>query len=921
MTVKTYVYQVIQVQTSMKNLEFEHWCRQQQLTSLTIDLITAIRSSPPSRRVQGRTKNVSGVYPSRKMGQTIQFESHTVELWAIYHMEHDPNVLEFYDQPPPFKIQYKNKTGRNIGHYHTPDFFVLRNDGASWEEWKTVRELEKLAEKYPGRYQKTLNGCWRCPPGEAHASQFGLKYCVRTDAELNPIFTQNLMFLEDYLGFKSNLATNITDSVLDYVQLNPGITIAALLQELDNICANDIYVMISLELLYVDLYAVPLVEHYRTRLWVSQQIHDAYTGASELSQTSYNESLSSTTLLPHTVLIWDSSLWTLVNNGETTTTLLPESGFPIQLPTEFFLQLFDSGAIKIHSGVTDATINETVRTLIDAASPANLKEANRKFNIVQAYFQRHIDIYKDITPRTLRRWVQQFREAEARYGCGYVGLLPRTNKQGNRQQKAPTDSSELLDKFIREHFETPRQSPAASIYRAYARACTTLNIQPLSNRTFYQRLKRRPIHEQTLNRKGAKAAYATSPFVWELTLNTRPHGNRPHEIVHIDHTELDIELRSQATGRLLGRPWLTLLTDAYSRRILAVYLTFDAPSYRSCMMGLRILVQRFGRFPSNIVVDGGKEFHSIYFDTLLARYHCTKKTRPGGKPRFGSVIERLFGTTNTEFIYNLLGNTQASKEPRQLTKTVDPKQLAVWNLGDLYSHLTQWAYSIYDSNRHDSLNASPYIVYTEGLSITGERLHRRIAYNEDFLMATRPSTPKGKAKVQPGHGIKVNYIYYWSDAFRNPNVEKTEVPVRYDPFDMGVAYAYVEKRWVRCISQYYSTFVGRTEKEVLLAAQEIRLYSKRNATSTNLNAKRLADFIASVIEHEALLMQRLRDLENKVVIENCCHPTLIGTQLNPDFSHTRTVEPTIDVLVSSEASTVNASVLDITQLPILEEYC
>ncbi len=50
------------------------------------------------------------------------------------------------------------------------------------------------------------------------------------------------------------------------------------------------------------------------------------------------------------------------------------------------------------------------------------------------------------------------------------------------------------------------------------------------------------------------------------------------EIVHIDHTELDIELRSQATGRLLGRPWLTLLTDAYSRRILAVYLTFDAPS-------------------------------------------------------------------------------------------------------------------------------------------------------------------------------------------------------------------------------------------------------------------------------------------------------------------------------------------------------
>ncbi|MCC5668233.1 hypothetical protein LC653_31320 [Nostoc sp. CHAB 5784] len=94
---------------------------------------------------------------------------------------------------------------------------MLRHDGACWEEWKTVNELEKLAQKYPGRYQKTASGHWRCPPGEAHASQFGLKYCVRTDAELNPIFTQNLMFLSDYLGFKSNLTTDVTQSVLAYL--------------------------------------------------------------------------------------------------------------------------------------------------------------------------------------------------------------------------------------------------------------------------------------------------------------------------------------------------------------------------------------------------------------------------------------------------------------------------------------------------------------------------------------------------------------------------------------------------------------------------------------------------------------------------------------------------------------------------------
>jgi hypothetical protein len=33
------------------------------------------------------------------MGVSIQFESHTVELWTIYTMEYARAVLEFFDQP------------------------------------------------------------------------------------------------------------------------------------------------------------------------------------------------------------------------------------------------------------------------------------------------------------------------------------------------------------------------------------------------------------------------------------------------------------------------------------------------------------------------------------------------------------------------------------------------------------------------------------------------------------------------------------------------------------------------------------------------------------------------------------------------------------------------------------------------------
>src|SRR5262249_37725381 len=155
--------------------------------------------------------------------------------------------------------------------------------------------------------------------------------------------------------------------------------------------------------------------------------------------------------------------------------------------------------------------------------------------------------------------------------------------------------------------------------------------------------------------------------------------------------------------RLLGRPWATFLMDAYSRRLLAVSLTFDAPSYRSCMMAVRICVRRYGRLPQTLVIDGGKEFHSVYVESLLAHYYCTPKTLPGAQPRFGAVVERLFGTAQTQFIHTLVGNTQARIQPRLLTPAVDPQRHAVWTLGDLYAFLCEWAYEVYDQTVHPAL--------------------------------------------------------------------------------------------------------------------------------------------------------------------------------------------------------------------------
>jgi hypothetical protein len=294
------------------------------------------------------------------------------------------------------------------------------------------------------------------------------------------------------------------------------------------------------------------------------------------------------------------------------------------------------------------------------------------------------------------------------------------------------------------------------------------------------------------------------------------------------------------------------------------------------MLVLRACVRRHQRLPQTVVVDGGAEFAGVYFETLLARYGCAKKTRPGAQPRFGSVCERLFGTTNTRFIHNLVGNTQIRQNVRQVTKTVDPKGQACWTLAALAARLDEWAYEVYDTLEHPALGQSPREAFAAGLVQGGERLHRLIRDDEDFRMLTLPTTTRGTARLQRRLGVKIHHIYYWAEAFLDPELERTRLPVRFDPFDAGIAYAFVKGRWVRCISEHYARFAGRSEREVQLASAELRRRNQRHAQQLTLTAQKLADFLVSIEAEEVLLEQRLRDAAVREVL----------TRLQPDAGAT-----------------------------------
>src|SRR5260370_26091447 len=109
----------------LDNHEFIQWCQSADVSEEAKQVVEQTRSSDPARRVQSGSRNVSGTYPSKKMNVTIQFESHRVELAVVYEMEHDPDVIEYYDQPPSFKLEYSGMNGRRLAVFHTPDYFAI----------------------------------------------------------------------------------------------------------------------------------------------------------------------------------------------------------------------------------------------------------------------------------------------------------------------------------------------------------------------------------------------------------------------------------------------------------------------------------------------------------------------------------------------------------------------------------------------------------------------------------------------------------------------------------------------------------------------------------------------------------------------------------------------------------------------------
>jgi len=301
-------------------------------------------------------------------------------------------------------------------------------------------------------------------------------------------------------------------------------------------------------------------------------------------------------------------------------------------------------------------------------------EASLKLQVIQ----------KLIEPCDKVTYGQHLKAASEKLGCSVrtvQRLVKKWEEEGlaafaqeGRKDKGAYRTSEEWQKFIIDAYDKGKCTPAQVAIKVKNKAkADGLDSYP-SHMTVYRVLA--PLIERQQQKDSIRN------IGWRgsrLVLKTRDGENLSveysNQVWQCDHTPADILLVDQH-GELVNRPYLTTVIDTYSRCILGFNLGFDAPSSKVVALALRhaILPKQYGSDyklyadwsahgkPEHFFTDGGKDFRSKHLEQIGVQLGFTCHLRD--RPSEGGIVERPFGTFNTEFFSTLPGYTGSNVQER-----------------------------------------------------------------------------------------------------------------------------------------------------------------------------------------------------------------------------------------------------------------
>ncbi|WP_420427703.1 Mu transposase C-terminal domain-containing protein [Algiphilus sp.] len=417
-----------------------------------------------------------------------------------------------------------------------------------------------------------------------------------------------------------------------------------------------------------------------------------------------------------------------------------------------------------------------------------LGRTNRTRSEVESIARKH-----NVGASSIYRWLSLFEDTGT-----LLSLVPQERSGGYDKPRISAEAEAIIKHHIEHSYLTTQKPSPSFICEEVLRSCKQAGIKPPHPSTIRKRISRVSARVKAERRGDRRASERM-----EATPGTFPDAHWPLQVVQIDHTPVDLMVVDDTHRQSIGRPWITVAIDVYSRMVTGFLVTLDPPSALS--VGLVIaqsmlpkdqwLAEReldlewpvWGK-PDSIHADNGADFRCAAVTKGCENQLIDIHWRPVKKPRFGAHIERLLGTIARR-MKNLEGATFSNVNERG---DYDSDARAQFTLRELEQWLAHFLLGEYHNKRHSGLGIPPLKKFQDG-----------ILGSKDTLAAGLPAKPADPRSLQidflpityrtvQSTGISLEGIRYFGEALRKwvgvvdtSSGKSRKFEVRYDPRNMA----------------------------------------------------------------------------------------------------------------------------------------
>lgn len=447
-------------------------------------------------------------------------------------------------------------------------------------------------------------------------------------------------------------------------------------------------------------------------------------------------------------------------------------------------------------------LNSNVHEDLSLIPEKKLKEAKQRYEAIKPIIglrsRKAVEARAkelDMSPTTLYNWMRAYESS------GQLSSLASLKiKGGKGKSRLSKEQDDIINLVLEEYYLTKLKPKMQRAYELIVTKCQQADVKVPSHSSVVRRINTLQEYQVRKRREGKKAVEK-----FEMNQGEYPDGLYPLHVLQIDHTKADIILVDDEFRQELGRPWITMAIDVYSRMVAGFYISFEAPGYfatgqtlYNAMLPKDKLKEKYAfesewplwGIPNMIHMDNAKEFRGIDLQNVCDEYGINIVWRPVGKARFGAHIERLLGTLS-EYIHTLEGTTFSNTVSK---RQYDSQKNATMTLSEFEKWLTILIADVYHKKIHSQLDTTPLQMYSNGIFGTKTQPPRgypKRIEDERFLYINL--LPKEERTIQP-YGIQMDNIYYygevlnaWVDSFeiiRGHKVKRKFV-IRRDPRDIS----------------------------------------------------------------------------------------------------------------------------------------